>query len=109
MMVIGRSKVMWISGVNVVGPTSSFSFLNFSNSVLTAGEFHGFRPFHGAMGSIYGDDSDPAINEFIARFKAKFGNHPSTAHTLTGYSVIQGLARAVDKNRLPGLEAVERL
>ena len=53
--------------------------------------------FNDAMGSIYGDDSDPAINEFIARFKAKFGNHPSTAHTLTGYSVIQGLARAMER------------
>jgi branched-chain amino acid transport system substrate-binding protein len=53
--------------------------------------------FNDAMGSIYGDDSDPAINEFIARFKAKHANHPSTTHTLTGYSVIQGLARAMER------------
>jgi branched-chain amino acid transport system substrate-binding protein len=53
--------------------------------------------FNAAMGSIYGDDSDAAINDFIARFKAKFGNHPSTAHTLTGYSLIQGLAKAMER------------
>jgi branched-chain amino acid transport system substrate-binding protein len=53
--------------------------------------------YNDAMGSIYGDDSDSAINDFIARFKAKHGNHPSTAHTLTGYSVIQGLTRAMER------------
>ena len=53
--------------------------------------------YNAAMGSIYGDDSEPAINDFIARFKTKYGNHPSTAHTLTGYSVIQGLTRAMER------------
>jgi branched-chain amino acid transport system substrate-binding protein len=53
--------------------------------------------YNAAMGSIYGDDSDPGINDFIARFKAKYGKHPSTAHTLTGYSVIQGLTRAMER------------
>ena len=56
---------------------------------------------------FYGDDFDPAINEFIARFKAKFGNHPSTAHTLTGYSVIQGLARAMERAKSVDSPAVK--
>jgi branched-chain amino acid transport system substrate-binding protein len=55
--------------------------------------------YNAAMGSIYGDDSDPAVNDFIGRFKTMYGNHPSTAHTLTGYSVVQGLTRAMERGK----------
>jgi branched-chain amino acid transport system substrate-binding protein len=55
--------------------------------------------YNAAMGSIYGDDSDGGVNDFIAHFKDKYGNHPSTAHTLTGYSVIQGLTRAMERGK----------
>ncbi len=63
--------------------------------------------FNAAMGSIYGDDSDASINDFIGRFKAKYGNHPATAHTLTGYSVIQGLARAMERAKSVDSPAVK--
>ncbi len=49
------------------------------------------------MGSIFGDDPDPAVKGFIERFKAKHGNHPATAHTLTGYAMIQGLTVAMER------------
>lgn len=50
-----------------------------------------------ALGSLFGDDPRPEINDFIARFEAEHGNHPSTAHTLTGYSTIQAISRAVER------------
>jgi branched-chain amino acid transport system substrate-binding protein len=53
--------------------------------------------FFATMGSIFGDDPDPTVNGFIARFKAKHGNHPATAHTLTGYAWVQGITLAMDR------------
>ncbi len=50
-----------------------------------------------ALGSLFGDDPRPEINDFIARFTAEHGDHPSTAHTLTGYSAIQAVARAIER------------
>jgi len=50
-----------------------------------------------ALGSLFGDDPRPQINEFIARFEAEHGDHPSTAHTLTGYSAVQAIARAIER------------
>jgi branched-chain amino acid transport system substrate-binding protein len=53
--------------------------------------------YFAAMGSIYGDDPRPEVNAFIADFKAAHGNHPATAHTLTGYSVIQAIKVAAER------------
>ncbi len=53
--------------------------------------------FYAAMGSVFGDDPRPEVNKFIADFKAKTGAHPSTAHTLTGYSVIQAIKIAAER------------
>jgi branched-chain amino acid transport system substrate-binding protein len=48
-------------------------------------------------GSIFGNDPDPKVNDFVNRFKAKFGSPPVTGHALTGYSVIEAWADAVQK------------
>jgi branched-chain amino acid transport system substrate-binding protein len=53
--------------------------------------------YFATMGSIFGDDPDEAVRNFIARFKQKHGNHPATAHTLTGYAMIQALAVAMER------------
>ncbi|TXL72783.1 ABC transporter substrate-binding protein [Vineibacter terrae] len=53
--------------------------------------------YFAAMGSIFGDDPRPDVNKFIAGFKALHGNHPSTAHTLTGYSVVQAIKIAAER------------
>jgi branched-chain amino acid transport system substrate-binding protein len=53
--------------------------------------------YFATMGSIFGDDPDPTVNGFIARFKAKHGNHPATAHTLTGYAWVQGITLAMER------------
>jgi branched-chain amino acid transport system substrate-binding protein len=52
--------------------------------------------YFAAMGSIFGDDPRPEVNDFIAAFTALHGNHPGTAHTLTGYSVIQAIKVAAE-------------
>ncbi|MGE0007333.1 MAG: ABC transporter substrate-binding protein [Parvibaculaceae bacterium] len=48
-------------------------------------------------GSIFGNDPRPEVAEFMAKFTAKFGARPVTSHALTGYSVIQGWTKAVEK------------
>lgn len=53
--------------------------------------------YFAAMGSIFGDDPRPDVKKFIDDFTALHGNHPSTAHTLTGYSVIQAIKVAAER------------
>jgi len=48
-------------------------------------------------GSVFGHDPRPDVAEFMDKFKAKYGAMPVTSHALTGYSVIQGWSRAVEK------------
>ena len=63
--------------------------------------------YYAAMGSIFGDDSRPEVNAFIAKFKKKHGKHPSTAHTLTGYDTIQALARAMTRAKSTDPKAIK--
>jgi branched-chain amino acid transport system substrate-binding protein len=53
--------------------------------------------YFAAMGSIFGDDPRPEVNEFIKKFTELHGNHPSTAHTLTGYSLVQAIKVAAER------------
>jgi branched-chain amino acid transport system substrate-binding protein len=48
-------------------------------------------------GSVFGNDPDAKVNDFVARFTAKFGGAPVTGHALTGYSVIEAWALAVQR------------
>jgi branched-chain amino acid transport system substrate-binding protein len=50
-----------------------------------------------AYGSAFGNDPDAKINDFTTRFTAKFGEQPATSHALTGYSVIEAWALAVER------------
>jgi branched-chain amino acid transport system substrate-binding protein len=48
-------------------------------------------------GSVFGNDPEATVNDFVARFTAKHGATPVTGHALTGYSVIEAWARAVER------------
>lgn len=48
-------------------------------------------------GSVFGNDPRPEVTAFMDKFKAKYGAMPVTSHALTGYSVIQGWSKAVEK------------
>lgn len=48
-------------------------------------------------GSVFGNDPRPEVAEFMTKFTTKFGARPVTSHALTGYSVIQGWTKAVEK------------
>ena len=63
--------------------------------------------YYAAMGSIFGDDPRPEVNKFIGQFKALNGNHPSTAHTLTGYSVIQAIKIAAERAGSTNSDAIK--
>jgi branched-chain amino acid transport system substrate-binding protein len=49
------------------------------------------------QGSIYGDDPDPAVEEFNQRYEAKFGARPSSQYTYPGYVMIDVWAKAVER------------
>ncbi|MCB1470771.1 MAG: ABC transporter substrate-binding protein [Rhizobiaceae bacterium] len=48
-------------------------------------------------GSIYGDDPDARVNDFVARYTKTYGEAPVTGHALTGYGVIEAWALAVER------------
>ena len=51
--------------------------------------------YYPVLGSIYGDDPRPAINDLMKAYKAKFGDEPPESDTLPGYTMIQLYAKAV--------------
>jgi len=52
--------------------------------------------YYATYASIYGDDPDEQINEMVERFEAKEGKLPETSAFLTGYALVQAVAKAVE-------------
>jgi branched-chain amino acid transport system substrate-binding protein len=48
-------------------------------------------------GSKYGDDPEPAVNDFFKRFEAKYGKKADVSYGLRGYSAVQAWAKAANK------------
>lgn len=63
--------------------------------------------YFAAMGSVFGDDPRDEVRAFLAEFESRHGTHPSTAHTLTGYSVIQAIARAAERAGTTDSDAIK--
>lgn len=59
-----------------------------------------------AMASIYGDDPRDDVNAFLEEFEARHGRHPTTAHTITGYDAIKGIAAAIERAGTTDSDAV---
>lgn len=49
------------------------------------------------QGSIYGDDPNPAVNEFNAKYTEVTGGAPATQYTYPGYVMIDVWAKAVER------------
>jgi branched-chain amino acid transport system substrate-binding protein len=49
------------------------------------------------QGSVYGDDPDPAVEEFNQKFEAKFGARPSSQYAYPGYVMVDVWAKAVER------------
>jgi branched-chain amino acid transport system substrate-binding protein len=48
-------------------------------------------------GSKYGDDPDPAVNDFFKRFEERFGRPADVSYGLRGYSAVQAWANAANE------------
>ena len=48
-------------------------------------------------GSMFGNDPNPRINEYVARYTALHGTPPITAHSMTGYSLVEAWVRAAER------------
>jgi branched-chain amino acid transport system substrate-binding protein len=58
----------------------------------------GLNDFYVAVyASIYGNDPDQRVNDFMARYKEKFGEQAPMGHAVTGYAAVEAWARAVEK------------
>ncbi len=53
--------------------------------------------YFGAYGSLFGDDPNLRVRDFMKRFIRKFGDKPASSQALTGYSVIEAFARAAER------------
>lgn len=53
--------------------------------------------YFGAYGSLFGDDPNPKVREFVARFITAFGRKPNSSQAMTGYSVVEAFARAAER------------
>lgn len=52
---------------------------------------------YGAYGSLFGDDPNAEVRDFLDKYTAKFGTKPISSQALTGYSVIQAYALAAER------------
>ena len=62
--------------------------------------------YYPVLGSVYGDDPDPAINDFLKKYQAKYDAAPAESHTLAGYALMQLYAAAVTKANSVDAKAV---
>ncbi len=62
--------------------------------------------YYPVLGSVYGDDPNPAINEFLTKYQAKYNAAPAESHTLAGYALMQLYAAAVEKAKSTDGKAV---
>jgi branched-chain amino acid transport system substrate-binding protein len=53
--------------------------------------------YYGAYGSLFGDDPNPKVRDFMKRFEAKFGAKPISSQAMTGYAAIEAFALAADR------------
>ena len=51
----------------------------------------------GVYGSMFGNDPNAKINEYVANYTAMHGVAPITAHSMTGYSLIEAWVMAVER------------
>jgi branched-chain amino acid transport system substrate-binding protein len=58
------------------------------------------------QGSIYGDDPNPAVEEFNRKYEARWGERPSSQYTYPGYAMIEVYAKAVERAGTTDTEAV---
>jgi branched-chain amino acid transport system substrate-binding protein len=48
-------------------------------------------------GSMFGNDPNPRINDYVTRYTAMHGVAPITAHSMTGYSLIEAWVMAAER------------
>ncbi len=58
------------------------------------------------QGSIYGDDPNPAVNEFNKKYKEATGGDPSSQYVYPGYVLIDVWSKAVERAKSTDADAV---
>ncbi|MRX52276.1 ABC transporter substrate-binding protein [Paracoccus sp. S-4012] len=63
-----------------------------------AGTVPGLSDFYVVnFGSLYGDDTDPAVADFYRRYEAEYGERADVSYAQRGYAMIEAWARAAEK------------
>lgn len=53
--------------------------------------------YYPAHASIYGDDPNPDVNEFVEAYETEFGAPPATAYAIFGQALLEAYALAVER------------
>jgi len=64
--------------------------------------------FYAMFGSMYGDDSDPKMNDFFSKYSQTYGGLPDNAYAVAGYSVMEAYAKAVKSAGTTDPQAVRK-
>jgi branched-chain amino acid transport system substrate-binding protein len=64
--------------------------------------------FYPSMGSIYGDDPNPRVNQFVKEFTKKQGSAPQTGYALFGAAVMDLWKKAVEQAGTTDAEPVRK-
>ncbi|MCX6432557.1 MAG: ABC transporter substrate-binding protein, partial [Actinobacteria bacterium] len=62
--------------------------------------------FYTASAALSGDDADPAINQFLTDYQARFGELPQTSFAVQGYADAQLLVEAITRAGTTDSDAV---
>ncbi|MEX2375361.1 MAG: ABC transporter substrate-binding protein [Dehalococcoidia bacterium] len=81
---------------------------NFDGNAWKAGVPNASNIYFTTYTSIYGDDPDPSVNQFYRKFRTKLGKLPPSGAAVTGYAVVQAIARAVTRAKTTEGKAVAR-
>ncbi len=64
--------------------------------------------FYPSMGSIYGDDPNPRVNDFVDEFTKKQGDPPQTGYALFGGAVMDLWKKAVEDAKTTDADPVQK-
>lgn len=57
-------------------------------------------------GNVFGEDPNPKVNEFVSKYKSKFGKPPTTSLALLGYAALQAYKIAAERAGSTGSQKI---
>jgi branched-chain amino acid transport system substrate-binding protein len=91
----GASAIKQIRAAGIDTPLLSSQAMDGDYWLQAVPDLSGF--YYNAYMSIFGDEPLPERQALLDRYVATYGERPTTSNFITGYALIQGYARAVER------------